>query len=199
MAELDIGSYFRPMRRNLHCGDFVLLARTESVNVVGIVDIAGHGYHAFNAGRPVVAKLKQLISESVTDPVHILEAAHELLKGSPGAAVGVLAIEGDSAVFAGVGNIRCLHVMIDNDHNAKCLYIASRDGLVGVRLHTPYVHKIALSPGHLIILHSDGVGSSLGDWNVRQMYTGSSLSVAKAIVDRYGRDSDDASCAVVRR
>lgn len=197
-AAFEIGSFVRPKPGQVYSGDFIITARREAGALVALIDVAGHGHPAFATGQPTTERLKALAHQPHCDIVSLLVSAHELFQGTQGAAVGAAMVDNDRAVFAGVGNIRCLHIAVDSYCRARVTHLASRDGLVGVRLRTPNEQEFHLTQRDLLVLHSDGVGSSLGDWDVSEIYAGSPSSVARAIVNRYGRDSDDASCIVIR-
>ena len=195
----DIGICVRPMPGEARGGDFAVAVRRERRAVAVLIDVAGHGMGSFVVGRPVAQHLTEIAKEPRRlTPSLLLSAANELLRDTQGAAVAAAVVENNRACVASLGNVRCLRVHLRSDRSAHCTRISSRDGLVGVRFHSAKEQTFDFGRNELLIMHSDGVGRNIGDWSVSEMYAGRAASIARAIVSRYGRDTDDASCLVIK-
>ena len=182
----------------LHSGDFPIVFQDSDKSVAVLIDVAGHGYSAFKVGRPAAASCESLIATEDCSPSGLLRTVDTYFRNTQGAAVGVVVVQHGQAVFASVGNVKCLHITIDAHRKLHRTHLTSCDGLVGVRFRTPREERVAVGSGDILLLHTDGVSQRMKDTVLSEVYAGNASSIARAVVERFGRTSDDASCIALR-
>ena len=188
---LQTASMNRPCLGERLSGDTVVIEPLEQGLFVAIVDVLGHGPEANELTHVIEAYLKRYCCRDITG---ILAGLHQHLQGTRGAAVGLCAI--DSAAgrldYAGIGNT-AMRIFGNTDTR-----FVSQDGVLGQNMRTPRPQSAQLEPGDLIVQYTDGVS----DRFTTQQYPGLLLHppelVAANIVQRFGKDHDDAACIAVR-
>ncbi|MEH6635934.1 MAG: SpoIIE family protein phosphatase [Halioglobus sp.] len=188
---LQTSSMIRPCLGERVSGDTVVIESLEQGLFVAIVDVLGHGPEANELTHVIEAYLKRYCCCDITG---ILAGLHQHLQGSRGAAVGLCAI--DSAAgrldYAGIGNTS---VRIFGNTETR---FVSQDGVLGQNMRTPRPQNAQLEPDDLIVLYTDGVS----DRFTTQQYPGLLLhapaQVVANVVQRFGKDHDDAACIAVR-
>jgi serine/threonine protein phosphatase PrpC len=76
--------------------------------------------------------------------------------------------------------------------------LVSHDGVVGHNMRTPLTQTIDLDPGDLIVLYTDGIHDRFTSDDYPSLHHHAPEDVARTIVDRFGKDYDDAACIAVR-
>ena len=175
------------------CGDAWCHLQWEDGFTLMVADGLGHGPSASEAAH---AATRSFGSSGEAPPSEMLEAMHSALRPTRGAAIGIAKyeLEARRVVFAGVGNIAAtlvdvgLHVRRMVSHNGTIGHIARhmRDFLYPV------------SPGELLILASDGIGTA---WRLED-YPGLTLRhptlIAGVLFRDFNRGRDDATVVVAR-
>jgi phosphoserine phosphatase RsbX len=183
---LKTGGFSRPYKGLSICGDSFLIEHRNGAVLVGVVDGLGHGYESSVAAE----RASEVISEHAHLSVEaILRRCHQELRVTRGAAVGLLKVdESGAGEFCGIGNIevRALH---GRPPSVFCLA-----GIVGHNVRVSKVMTVAMSPGDIYCLTTDGV-SNRGD--LKSCLPGAPETVARRIVESWGRDHDDATAVVL--
>jgi serine phosphatase RsbU (regulator of sigma subunit) len=171
------------------------MARVMAVDggwLVIIIDASGHG----RAASEVAQHALEVMGRNATSQVEsIFLRVHDALKGSGGAAVGVMFLDDSSSMlrYAGVGNTRAMKT-----GSAGEWVGISRDGVLGNRLPNLHIQETAMAPGDLIVLWTDGVS----DFEVRKLATKNAFKaeeeIAKMIVSQLAKPYDDACCLTLR-
>ena len=193
-ADLDLGAVCRPLAGESACGDAWAAARSPAgVRTLIVVDGLGHGPQAAAAADAALAAFRASPSLS---PAEHLDAIHPALRGTRGAAVAVAAVDPRRGElrYAGVGNIA--GTLIDADGARRGL--VSHNGTVGLVM--PRVQEFAhpWPAGALLVLHSDGLGSS---WRLDDRPALRSRRpgvIAGALYRDFGRGRDDVTVVVAR-
>jgi serine phosphatase RsbU (regulator of sigma subunit) len=170
---LEHSSQIRPCRGELLSGDAVVIRPLEPGLFVAIVDVLGHGPEAHEL-------------------THVIDAQH--LKGSRGAAVGLCAIDAATGRidYAGIGNTTLRRFGKTETR------LVSQDGVLGQNMRTPLHQTLQLEPGDLIVLYTDGVSDRFTSDDYPGVLRHAPKEVANNIVQRFGKDYDDAACIAVR-
>ena len=188
---LEYSSAIRPCMGELVSGDAVVIRPLEHGLLLAIVDVLGHGVEAHALTHVIDAYLARYASADVAG---VMTRLHQHLKGTRGAAVGLCAIDADSGVvnYAGIGN-----TVIRRFGSAETRLV-SQDGVLGQNMRTPRPQSLQLESGDLIVLYTDGISYrfSLDDYPGALRHPPG--EVAGNIVQRFGKDHDDAGCIVVR-
>ena len=161
-------------------GDAGVVRPLDDGALVALIDATGHGLTAYAVAQ--VAR-RVLYGTKQDEPDAILLELDEALRGGIGAAISVARIEGQEVRFAGVGNVEASVTM-------RPLLV--RSGIVGQRMRTPKVERVALDPGVWFLMHTDGVTRP------RAIPRGSAETAARALVEANGADHDDAGVLLLR-
>jgi serine phosphatase RsbU (regulator of sigma subunit) len=191
MLELSFAQQARPHPAESHSGDITVVVPFDSALFFGVIDVSGHGYDAHRLARRLAAEIE---TNATLDLAATLQAVHTKALGTRGAAVGLAVIDRARRrlQFAGVGNghIRCFGA-----HHWRGVW---RDGIIGERLPTILPQSIPLEPGDLIVMASDGVSESTPVAELRGNSPFSAGHIAHCLIQQAGRNTDDASCIVVK-
>jgi hypothetical protein len=157
-----------------------------------VIDALGHGAAAHQVA---VAAERYLIDNWVPDPLAMLQGLSNVLSGGPGAAAGIAVIEfGCYRIkYAGVGNTT-LRVF-----NGKPRRLLSVEGVLGQKSRAPHCQEIALRPDEVLVMYTDGVSDRMELRHSELRVRRSCGHFARSLVERFGKDHDDATCLVARR
>jgi hypothetical protein len=184
------GGYSRPLAGFIECGDtFVVCMDVEAGGdalLVAVVDGLGHGKEAAVAAQAAA----RIVHERHELPVdEIMRHCNRELQSTRGAAMGVLrALENGSGEFCGIGNIE-VQILAGQPPGLFCL-----PGIVGHNLRTLRAMPFTMQAGDIYCLHTDGVS---GRGSLHGCLPGAPETVARCIVDRWGRRHDDATAVVL--
>lgn len=183
---MKFGGFSRPYKGLNICGDSFVVEERDGTYVISVIDGLGHGYDSWVAASTAVEVIRANVELSVDG---IVRRCHQELRATRGAAVGVLKVDPSGAgEFCGVGNIE---VQSLNGSSPSVFCLA---GIVGHNMRTSKVMPVTMRPGDIYCLLSDGV-SSRG--NLKSCLPGDPESVARRIVEQWGRAHDDATALVV--
>jgi len=189
-----VGSVSVPKPEELVCGDGVAVAQSGTVVSLLVVDGLGHGVAAQQAANAACELFRKGLN---TSSIMAVQRIHAGLRGTRGAAIGVANVDlaASSLTFSGLGNIAGLAAA-----GGQVRRFVSMNGIAG---HTAgqlreFVYPCD-GPGLVVILHSDGIGTS---WSLDR-YPGLAArhpALIAAVLYRDGtRGRDDATVLVLRR
>jgi anti-sigma regulatory factor (Ser/Thr protein kinase) len=188
---LECGYFIRPCRGERVSGDIVIVDCRSGVIFLAIVDALGHGQSAHAIALVAARELRRSWTSDLTRTV---ERLHEALKGTDGAAAGLCVVNPQSrtANYVGVGNtvVRTL--------GRKERGIYSTPGTLGAQIRTPREQTLAIGPGDILVLFTDGVKERFELEDYPQLRYEGAKTIARTIVTRYGKDYDDAGCVALR-
>jgi anti-sigma regulatory factor (Ser/Thr protein kinase) len=192
LCRVEVGALCVPLAGEDECGDGWGVACDGRGATLLAADGLGHGPEAASASR---AALRELAHAPYSEPARLVEAAHQALRATRGAALAAARIDFDAGVvrFAGVGNIGAY--VIDGDSRRA---LVSHNGIVGHNMRKVQEFSAPCPAGALVILHSDGIQTQ---WDLDR-YPGlgarSPALVAALIMRDFIRRRDDAMVLVVR-
>lgn len=187
----DLGARLRTCEGHAVSGDRALSLRCDDGLLLAIVDASGHGPSA----HALAARVEEVfVHEGSADIVALMHRFDDTLRGTSGAAAGLVFIKETTGEFCylGVGNTRAAKVGLTSWHGL------SREGVLGGRSvrYTPF--SGTLSEGDLLLLWTDGlpeVGcSALAEAN---SFRGAQ-EIANLLIAQLARPYDDAGCLVLR-
>jgi len=183
---LKTGGFSRPYKGLSICGDsFVIEVRGETV-LTAVIDGLGHGYESSVAAERATEVIRELADQSVDA---ILRRCHQELRITRGAAIGLLKVDtAGEGEFLGIGNIEVQAL------NGQAPSVFCLAGIVGHNMRSSKVMRVTMKPGDIYCLMSDGV-STRG--NLKSCLPGPPETVARRIVEHWGRDHDDATALIV--
>jgi serine phosphatase RsbU (regulator of sigma subunit) len=188
---LEHASLIRPCHGEHLSGDAVVVRPLEQGLFVAIVDVLGHGPEAHELTHVIDAYLARYGSADVSG---LMTRLHQHLKGTRGAAVGLCAIDATAGriEYAGIGNT------VMRRFGKVETRLVSQDGVLGQNMRTPLHQTLQLNPGDLIVLYTDGVSDRFTSDDYPGVLRHAPKEVASNIVQRFGKDHDDAACIAVR-
>lgn len=178
-----------------HSGDAALVQPTVGGALVAVIDGLGHGDEAAAASGAALGALRAHAGEPV---LALLRCCHEALLQTRGAAMALGALDALSATLSwtGVGNIEAVLVASGQGPSRGKLCLTNRSGVVGYRLPPLDVSIVPIFPGDLLILATDGVDCRFACEPLP--CSSSPAALARAILERHGKASDDALVLVLR-
>jgi hypothetical protein len=183
---LKTGGFSRPYKGLSICGDSFVVEEREGEVLAAVIDGLGHGYESSVAAVRAVEVIREHADLSVGA---ILQRCHQELRATRGAAVGVIKVAANGeGEFCGIGNIEVQSL------NGQPPSIFCLAGIVGHNMRTSKVMRVAMKPGDIYCLMSDGV-STRGD--LKSCLPGPPETVARRIVEHWGRDHDDATALIL--
>lgn len=188
------------------CGDHWMTLDVGSSHRLMLADGIGHGLHAYQIVTALGDHLKALCNIRIPSPDvetcleslnHLLH--HELVGGQAAVALVDINTQKRFLKVAIVGNVQVHYFMPE-----LRIQFPSMDGMVGGRFPRQLNSTCApIQSASLLALFSDGLDAMdacqyLSDLHARQTSHGRHMQAeAEAMLDRCGKDSDDASCALV--
>ncbi len=190
-GELDHASAVRPCRGEHVSGDAAVVVLGEKGLFAAIVDALGHGPEA----HEVAVVAHQFLSRHASaDVPGLMQRLHATLKGTRGAVAGLCAVDAAAGhvTYTGTGNTVLRRFGSANTR------LVSRDGVLGHTMRTPLPQTLQLEAGDLLVLYTDGVTDRFGAEDYPGLFGHGAATVARTIVERFGKDHDDAACIAVR-
>lgn len=190
---IEVGALCVPLAGEDVSGDgWAVSCNLDGASLLG-VDGLGHGPEAHKAAAGAIGALEQRPAATPTD---ILQAAHEALRITRGAALSVARIDyaANQLHFAGIGNVN--GVVYDGEARRA---MVSHNGIVGNNMRKVQEFSVACPPGALVILHSDGIQTQ---WDLKAypgLHARSPAIVAGILMRDFIRRRDDAMVLVGRR
>ena len=183
---MKTGGFSRPYKGLSVCGDSFVIEHREGALLAAVIDGLGHGYESSVAAGRAVEVIRECADLSVGA---ILQRCHQELRVTRGAAVGLLKVdEAGKGEFCGIGNIEVQAL------NGQAPSVFCLAGIVGHNMRASKVMPVNMKPGDIYCLMSDGI-STRG--NLKSCLPGAPDTVARRIVESWGKDHDDATALVV--
>lgn len=193
LCRVEVGALSVPLAGEDACGDGWGVACDGAGATLLAADGLGHGPEAATAAHAAIAELQH---RPASEPAQLVDASHQALRITRGAALAAARIdfESDTLRFAGIGNIGAY--VIDGEARRALI---SHNGIVGHNMRKVQEFSVPCPPGALVIMHSDGIQTQ---WDLDR-YPGllghSPALIAAVLMRDYIRRRDDAMVLVVRR
>ena len=189
--ELDAAMYSRPCQGERVNGDTAMIERRDHLQMIAVIDGLGHGPEAHRVSSAARDFLKQRWSLDVVDTMHKL---HGELRGSLGAVAGIAVIDSRSGQvhFSGIGNIS---YRVFGQRNLRLMSMA---GNLGHQIRSPRQEQHTLSDDEVILVYSDGISDRFELQDYPQILYQSADTIARTVVERFGKHHDDATCIALR-
>lgn len=180
----------RPHRSERLSGDAVVLGWIQDRVLVALIDALGHGPRAAQIAEKATQALRGVAR---ADVLLAIDAVDQALRQSDGAAIGVVVVDPRDGRYeaAAVGNVS-VRVIGGND-----LRLDWTEGTVGATYRRPAVRSGNLGPG-VLVLYSDGISDRFTGADYPGVASDEPSVASRSIVDRFGKDYDDAACVVLR-
>ena len=184
----------RPIAGETVSGDLHVAEFFAGGALVGVIDGLGHGPDAAHAARVAAAVLGGEPMQPVMD---LMRICHDALRGTRGAVLSLASIDTarNALSWIGVGNVEATLIRLEFEGRSARDHIALRNGVAGCQLPPLRVTTTDIAPGDILIFASDGLRHGFA----QEPFHGGPLDIhAAALLDRYGKPSDDALVLVVR-
>jgi anti-sigma regulatory factor (Ser/Thr protein kinase) len=188
-----LGAVSVPAPGEVECGDGWALWSAGQLTSIFVSDGLGHGREAAEATRVAIDTFRRHAERAASD---VIKFVFDALKSTRGAAVALAALDHREAqlTFCGLGNIS--GVIVSDGETPR--HMVSHNGIAGHTMRRLQEFKYPWPPRSLVVLHSDGVGTS---WSLNK-YTGLAARrpdvIAGVLYRDYRRGKDDATVVVVR-
>lgn len=186
------GSVCVPIPGETRCGDAWEQRQEIGRRLIVVADGLGHGPAASDAAQEA---LQAFHANRDKGPKEILEAAHERLQKTRGAAVAVVEIDFDHRVarYSGIGNISGTII-----YGGKSRSMVSHNGIVGHQAERRQEFTFPWERDALLIMHSDGVGTKWSLDRYPGLHNKPAALIAGVLYRDFKRGRDDATVVVSR-
>ena len=191
---IEWGLAARCRRGEAVSGDLAVVRVLPEGALVAGIDGLGHGSEAARAARQAAAVVRESRSR---DLVRLVQRCHRALRGTRGAAISlafVSALE-SRMTWLGVGNVEGRVLSGDPATTRPKGSLALGRGVPGHELPAVRAATIAMAPGDVVALATDGVDASFAD---ALELSGSSQTISERILAEHWKPPDDALVIVVR-
>ncbi|HEX4447307.1 MAG TPA: phosphoserine phosphatase [Polyangiaceae bacterium] len=184
-ARMDAESVSVPKDGEIENGDLAIVRKEAGGTLLAVIDALGHGPHAAAVARTAAV----LIAESPfpDGPLPVIEAMHERLRGTRGAAALVCIVKAGHIEACSVGNVEMRTWRMR-------LPIVLTPGIVGSQLRRPKVFGGDLPDEDRIVFFSDGVSARFSLSDTRDLCP---ADACRAVLKSHRRAHDDATVMVV--
>ena len=191
---IDWDVSLRPMAQGAVSGDVHVVKQCEEGVLLAALDGAGHGEPA----REAAITAARLLQAHAGEPaVTLMARCHEALTLTRGAAMTLVCFRTreNRIDWLGVGNVEGRLIRARPEAAARSEAIALQAGLLGYRLPLLRPASLAISPGDVVILATDGIHADFAEGvNVGQR----PARIAADIMDHRWKGNDDALVVVAR-
>jgi serine phosphatase RsbU (regulator of sigma subunit) len=188
---LEYANVIRPHLYEYVSGDAAVVRERDHLLLAAIADVLGHGPEAHEVAVEIETFLTENWNESV---VGLMDQLHQHLKGSRGAGAGICLVDRRSGLlrYTGIGNT------VIRRFGSSEVRLLSRPGILGANRRTPTEEQLTMLPGDVVLLYTDGVRDRFELQDYPQLLHHSAESIARTVIERFGKDHDDAGCIALR-
>jgi hypothetical protein len=171
-------------------GDLHVVAVFPGGALVALIDGLGHGPEAAAAARLAATVLEAHASD---DAASLVQRCHEAIRKTRGAVMTLASLRtaGSAMTWLGVGNVDA--VLVRNGKRDDAL--VGRAGVIGYQIPLLRPSTLAISPGDVLIMATDGIGSGFST-DVATDHR--PQEIAESLLGRFKKGSDDAHIVVAR-
>ncbi|WP_407565348.1 SpoIIE family protein phosphatase [Streptomyces sp. 184] len=181
-----VGALSLPADSEEECGDACAFADTDDARTALVADGLGHGPQAADAAARAVSTFREAHDAPLPE---LLTRVHRALRGTRGAAVGLLRVRPGRAEYCGVGNIRFLAVFPHEIRHRS----TGQPGIVGWNIPRPVVRSLPLPAETVLVLHSDGIAARWADAPTPFLLRLPPPLLAAALIHGHRYGNDDAA------
>jgi negative regulator of sigma-B (phosphoserine phosphatase) len=190
-AGLEWSSAAATMPGETESGDRCWAGAVANGMMFAVIDGLGHGRAAAAASDIAIATLEQHAGDPL---IQLLRSCHESLRGTRGVAMSLAVFNTEDAMLTwiGVGNVEGTLLRRDA---GPCDQLLLRSGVVGIQLPVLQLGAVAVKPGDILTMVTDGVS---GQRPLRVSMDGRIESMAHGILASGCKGTDDALVLVAR-
>jgi phosphoserine phosphatase RsbX len=191
---VEWGVVTRSRRGEATSGDLAVVVPLPQGVLVAGIDGLGHGREAALAARTAAEVVREHASE---DLVSLVRRCHAALKGTRGAAISLAFVSPATSgvTWLGVGNVEGRVLSGEPSSTRPKGSLALGSGLPGHVLPPVSTATLAVRPGDVLVLATDGIESAFAD---SLDVSGSTRAIGERILADHRKPPDDALAVVVR-
>ncbi len=192
VCPLDAGVATRARQMSSANGDaFVVKQWAESL-LVGVIDGLGHGPVANRAARAAQGYVESHFDLPLDQ---IFRGAGRACRATRGVVMALARFDWgrNRLAFASVGNIEVRVFPLSRTFN-----FSVRRGVVGLNAPSAVVTEHPWPPGHVLVLHSDGLATHWGWKDFPGLPDRAAPAIAQELLRRLAKEDDDATVIVVK-
>ncbi|MCM2276745.1 MAG: serine/threonine-protein phosphatase [Oligoflexia bacterium] len=197
---LDVGAQFRPFPGEITSGDRCFALTNRDRALLAVIDGSGHGREATQAAEIAEEALKERAGMPLE---RLLRHCHERLASTRGASVTLATVDARLGLlrWAGVGDVEAMALHWNKGAIDPVGTLISERGVIGYRL--PKSIQVSARPiarGDLIVMTTDGIDPGFRSELIAtpELASLSSIEIARAVLEKHGKSSDDALILVAR-
>ncbi|MFQ5638234.1 MAG: SpoIIE family protein phosphatase [bacterium] len=189
---MQVAKVKRALNDAEHCGDDCAHWQFDDKTTLCVVDGLGHGQYAEKAARAAVDYISRHLSAPLPE---ILAGCDSALRKTRGAVLGLAVIDEKTGrlTYAGIGNTRARVV------GAETIRLSSSYGIIGAGYKALSPVSLALTPGDLLILSTDGVQEMIDMSRYEQALRADVRDLADKIMLDWRHGRDDAAVLVYKK
>jgi phosphoserine phosphatase RsbX len=178
----------------VRCGDVAVVTLLPEGALVAGIDGLGHGNEAARASRRAAAMLRASPS---ADLELLVQRCHAALQGTRGAAISLALVRPSerAVTWLGVGNVEGRVLSGDPSATRPKGSLALRTGVPGHELPAVKAETLAIRPGDVLVLATDGIHRAFAD---SLDTSGSAQAISERILADHWKPPDDALVVAVR-
>ena len=181
-------------RGEVTSGDMAVVTILPEGALVAGIDGVGHGREAARAAQKAAA----VVREGATDDlVRLVQRCHAALEGTRGAAISLAFVSPseDAMTWLGVGNVEGRVLSADPSATRPKGSLALGRGVAGHDLPVVRTASLAVRPGDVLVLATDGIETAFAD---ALDISGSTQAITERILADHWKRLDDALVVAVR-
>jgi anti-sigma regulatory factor (Ser/Thr protein kinase) len=186
----DFAGLIRPIASETESGDAFAAVRAGQTVTGVLCDGLGHGPLAAAAASQAIAAI---LEDPGQEPMALITRVHARLSRTRGGAIGVVQITGQTARFAGLGNVAAW-ILAGGVRTG----MLSVPGIAGHQARTIRQFEYPVPGDAAIVLHSDGLSSRWDIGALPGLERNDPLVIAAALLAEAGIHRDDASVLVLK-
>ncbi|MBF0528854.1 MAG: SpoIIE family protein phosphatase [Deltaproteobacteria bacterium] len=173
------------------CGDGGVIKQYDGECFLALIDALGHGKEAHEIAVLAENFLLKNFHEKL---IGLMNGLHSCLKGTRGAVAALcrLNLSDGQMHYVSVGNIT---TRLFGSTNSR---MVPRGGVIGYMMTAPKEQTIRLYHGDILYLSSDGIKEHFDPNDFPGLLTGSARQIADAVLNGFSKNTDDASCIILR-
>lgn len=184
----------RPLPGERESGDRHMVAAFGDGALLAVIDGLGHGQEAAIAASIAVSELER---DPTAPLAELIGRCHTALRRSRGAVLSLVRLDAlpGTLSWTGVGNVAGVLARAAPTGGPAREALLARSGVVGYRLPPLRVSTLTIGPGDTMALATDGIA---GGFDLEPLLRVPPDRAAADILDRHGKDTDDALVLVAR-
>ncbi len=189
MSGLSIATLhrLRPAEGLHACGDAVVDASAPGWRLLAVIDALGHGPDAARSAQSAQVAAQNAVGQPLSA---VFSAVHHSLARLRGVVMSAILIEGEAAVFAGVGNVELFGPPGVN----RPITMA---GTLGGGAYRFRPFPLLLRPGQRWALASAGIKTREGAALFLKLVAAPAQEMVDALIERASRPHDDVAVLII--